>query len=66
MSSSELRYLIATNELTNQKEYVKQTDVANKLCVSKVSAHNTLERLCLKEFILKNQRSLVLTNRGKK
>ena len=66
MSSSELRFLIATNELTNQKEYVKQTDAANKLCVSKVSAHNALERLCLKGFILKNQRSLVLTNCGKK
>ena len=46
MSSSELRYLIATNELTNQKEYVKQTDVANKLCMSKVSAHNALEKPC--------------------
>ena len=47
-------------EQQSKKEYVKQTDAANKLCVSKVSAHNALERLCLKGFILKNQESFKL------
>ena len=35
MSSSELRYLIVANELAEQMEIVKQTDVANKLKVPK-------------------------------
>ena len=45
MSSSELRYLIAANELAEQIENVKQTDVANKLQVSKVSTYNAIERI---------------------
>ena len=45
MSSSELRYLIAANELAEQMEIVKQTDVANKLNASKVSTYNAIERL---------------------
>lgn len=54
MSSSELRYLIAANELAEQMEVVKQTDVANKLNVSKVSTYNAIERLRDKGFIEKN------------
>ena len=65
MSSSELRYLIAANELAEQMEIVKQTDVANKLNVSKVSTYNAIERLRDKGFIEKNERKIVLTDRGK-
>ena len=65
MSSSELRYLIAANELAEQMEIVKQTDVANKLNISKVSTYNAIERLRDKGFIEKNDRKIVLTNRGK-
>ena len=65
MSSSELRYLIAANELAEQMENVKQTDVANKLNVSKVSTYNAIERLRDKGFIEKNDRKIVLTDRGK-
>ena len=65
MSSSELRYLIAANELAEQMEVVKQTDVANKLNVSKVSTYNAIERLRDKGFIEKNDRKIVLTDRGK-
>lgn len=65
MSSSELRYLIAANELAEQMEIVKQTDVANKLNVSKVSTYNAIERLRDKGFIEKNDRKIVLTNCGK-
>lgn len=54
MSSSELRYLIAANVLAEQMEIVKQTDVANKLNVSKVSTYNAIERLRDKGFIEKN------------
>lgn len=63
MSSSELRYLIAANELAEQTENVKQTEVANKLRVSKVSTYNAMERLRDKGFIEKNERKIVLTDR---
>ena len=65
MSSSELRYLIAANELAEQIENVKQTDVANKLQVSKVSTYNAIERLKDKGFIDKNERKIVLTDKGR-
>ena len=65
MSSSELRYLIAANELAEQIENVKQIDVANKLQVSKVSTYNAMERLRDKGFIEKNERKIVLTDRGR-
>ena len=65
MSSSELRYLIAANELAEQIENVKQTDVANKLQVSKVSTYNAIERLKDKGFIDKNERKIVLTDSGR-
>lgn len=65
MSSSELRYLIAANELAEKSQTVKQTDIANKLQVTKVSAYNAVERLKEKGFIEKNERKIVLTARGK-
>ena len=65
MSSSELRYLIAANELAEQMEIVKQTDVANKLNISKVSTYNAIERLKDKGFIDKNERKIVLTDKGR-
>ena len=65
MSSSELRYLIAASELAEQIESVKQTDVANKLRVSKVSTYNAMERLHDKGYIEKNERKIVLTALGK-
>lgn len=65
MSSSELRYLIAANELAGQTENVKQTDLANKLRVTKVSTYNAMERLREKGFIEKNERKIVLTEKGK-
>ena len=65
MSSSELRYLIAANELAEQIENVKQTDVANKLQVSKVSTYNAIERMKDKGFIDKNERKIVLTDKGR-
>ena len=65
MSSSELRYLIAANNLAKELQSVKQTDVANRLHVTKVSAYNAIERLREKEYIEKNDRKIVLTDRGR-
>lgn len=65
MSSSELRYLIAANNLAKELQSVKQTDIANRLHVTKVSAYNAIERLREKEYIEKNDRKIVLTDRGR-
>lgn len=65
MSSSELRYLIAANDLAKELQSVKQTDIANRLHVTKVSAYNAIERLREKEYIEKNDRKIVLTDRGR-
>ena len=56
MSASELRYLIAANDLAAGGGTVKQTDIANKLGVTKVSAYNALERLKEKGYIEKADR----------
>lgn len=66
MSSSELRYLIAANELDEELQCVKQTDLANKLRVTKVSAYNAVERLKEKGFIEKNERKSSLRIAEKK
>lgn len=65
MSSSELRYLIAANELAGETENVKQTDVANRLRVTKVITYNAIERLREKGLIEKTERKIILTERGK-
>lgn len=65
MSSSELRYLIAANNLAKELQSVKQTDIANSLHVTKVSAYNAIERLREKEYIEKKDRKIVLTDRGR-
>ena len=64
MSSSELRYLIAARVIAKQIDIVKQTDLANKLQVSKVSVYNAVEKLKEKGFIEKNERKILLTKKG--
>lgn len=64
MSSSELRYLIAASVLAKQINIVKQTDLANKLQVSKVSVYNAVEKLKEKGFIEKNERKILVTKKG--
>lgn len=65
MSSSELRYLIAANELAEGGAAVKQKDIAGKLGVSKVSAYNAVERLKEKGYIAKTDRLVTLTESGR-
>lgn len=64
MSSSELRYLIAIEDLSGQLKGIKQTDLATKLHVSKVSVYNAVEKLKEKGFIEKNERKIFLTKKG--
>lgn len=64
MTASELKYLIAIDELSRENVKVNQSNLATKLCVTKVSAFNAVERLCEKGFIEKNKRKLDLTEKG--
>ena len=66
MSSSELRYLIAESVLAKQIDIVKQTDLVNKLQVSKVSVYNAVEKLKEKGLIEKNERKILLTKKVKR
>lgn len=65
MSASELRYLIAADELSKEGKVVKQTDIANKLHVTKVSAYNAVKRLGEKGLIEQKDRKILLTDKGK-
>ena len=65
MSSSELKYLIAASELEESGETVRQTNIAEKLGVTKVSAYNAVERLKGKGLIEKNERKIALTDAGR-
>lgn len=64
MSSSELRYLIATQELGKINSSVKQMAIASKLKVSKVSVYNAIERLKDKGYVIKDERNVMLTPLG--
>lgn len=66
MSTSELKYLIAANELAESLPTVKQTDIAGRLGVTKVSAYNAVERLREKGYVEKNDRKIVLTEKGER
>ncbi len=65
MTASELKYLMAIDELSRENVTVKQSDLAAKLCVTKVSAFNAIERLCEKGFAEKNKKMLALTESGR-
>lgn len=64
MSSSELRYLIAAQELGKINSSVKQMAIASRLKVSKVSVYNAIERLKEKGYVIKDERNVMLTPLG--
>lgn len=64
MSSLELRYLIAAQELGKINSSVKQMAIASKLNVSKVSVYNAIERLKDKGYVIKDERNVMLTPLG--
>lgn len=64
MTSSELRYLITVDEISQENKVVKQSDLASRLNVTKVSAFNAIERLCEKNYITKINRKLMLTDKA--
>lgn len=65
MTSSELKYLIAINELCKDGQPARQSDLSAKLRVTKVSTFNAVERLCEKNFVTKEKARVSLTDSGK-
>ena len=67
MTSAELRYLIAADELYDGKHGVKLIEIAAERGVSKVSVYRAVERLEKNGYIERNDKNkVVLTEHGKK
>ncbi len=60
MTSAELRYLIATNELFCEQNGVKLTSIAEKVGVSKVSVYRAIERLEKSGYVKRNDKNKVV------
>ena len=61
MTSAELKYLIAIDELYNDNSGIKLTDIGSKLNVTKVSVYRAAERLSLFQLagdVLRNELSV--------
>lgn len=66
MTLAELRYLIATNDLDDEKNGVKLTSIAEKVGVTKVSVYRAIERLEKSEYIKRNEKNkVVMTEKGR-
>ena len=65
MTASELRYLIAANELSGNGVGAKLTSIANSLSVSKVSAYKAVERLEAVGYLSHCGKKICVTDKGK-
>lgn len=65
MTASELKYLIATNELNKQECGAKPVLIAKRLNVSKVSVCKAVEKLSACGYLEREGRKIVLTETGK-
>lgn len=65
MTTAELRYLIATNELYYNQVGVKLTSIAEKMGVTKVSVYRAIERLERSGYVERNEKNkVILTQKG--
>lgn len=65
MTVSELKYLIAADEITVQEKGASIAAISKKMNVSKVSVYRGIERLVNKDYISRNNRKIVFTEQGK-
>lgn len=65
MTASELKYLIATNELSVNCGCAKMADIARHLNVSKVSVCRAVERLSTSGYVEQSGKKILLTEFGK-
>ncbi len=67
MTSAELKYMIAIEEIYDGINGVKLIDIASKVGVSKVSVYRAVERMEKNGYIERNDKNkVVLTEYGKK
>ena len=64
MTASELKYLIAANELSDNGNGAKMAAMAGRLSVSKVSVCRAVERLIGSGYLCQNGKRVLLTERG--
>lgn len=64
MTASELKYLIATNELIGERGYAIMAAIAKKLSVAKVSACKEIERLSANGYLQRDGKKITLTETG--
>lgn len=65
MTSAELKYVIAINELYNGTAGIKLTEIAAKMNVTKVSAYKAAERLEKNGYIRRDEKNkVVMTEYG--
>lgn len=65
MTSAELKYLMAINELYNGTAGIKLTDIAAKMGVTKVSVYRAAERLEKNSYINRDDKNkIVMTDYG--
>lgn len=66
MTSAELKYMIAIEEIYDEKNGVKLIDIATRAGVSKVSVYRAMERMEKNGYIERNEKNkVVLTEFGK-
>lgn len=65
MTASELRYLIAIDELKEKETGAKMTAVASNLNVSKVSVYKAVERLEAAGLVTHNGKRILISEKGR-
>lgn len=65
MTVSELKYLIAVNELSKNGAGARLTAIAAKLNVSKVSVYKAVERMELIGYLIHNGKKICVTDTGR-
>lgn len=65
MTVSELKYLIAAEEVANCEQFVSIVSISKKMNVSKVSVYRGIERLVGNEYILRENKKIIFTEKGR-
>lgn len=65
MTVSELKYLIAADEIANREQNVGITAISQKMNVTKVSVYRGIERLAGNGYITRDKKKIRFTEKGK-
>lgn len=65
MTVSELKYLLAVDEISSRESSVSLVAVSKKMNVSKVSVYRGVERLVGNDYITRDSKKITFTEKGK-